>query len=62
MGLQGGSVRSCRGRAGSTEDYESELGLGFTVQGLYEVGSSFQMEPTVESERLGQFGEPGVST
>jgi hypothetical protein len=46
----------------STEDYESELGLGFAVQGLYKVGSSSQMAPAVESEHLGQFSELRVST
>ena len=44
----------------STVDCESELGSGFAIQSCYEVGSSSQMAPAMESERLGQFGEPRV--
>jgi hypothetical protein len=46
----------------SMEDCESELGLGYVVQGLYKVGSSSQKVPAVEFRRLGQFDESGDST
>jgi hypothetical protein len=39
----------------------SGLGLGFAARGLYEVGSSSQTAPTVESGHFDQFDETGVS-
>jgi hypothetical protein len=44
------------------EVYESGLGLGFAARGVYEVGSSSQTVPTVESGHSDQLGETGVST
>jgi hypothetical protein len=41
---------------------ESGLGLGFAAQSTYEVGSSSQTTPTVESGHFDQLGETGVST
>jgi hypothetical protein len=45
-----------------TEVYDSRLGLGFAARGTFEVGSSSQTAPTVESGHFDQLNETGVST
>jgi hypothetical protein len=45
-----------------TEVCESGLGLGFAARSMYEVDSSSQMAPTVESRYFDQLGETRVST